>query len=251
MGLPQLTVPTFTTTIPSTGKKIKYRPFLSKEEKILMLVKQSEDSEVILQAMKDIINVCMFEKINVDKLAIFDIEFLFLQLRSKAVGEIIEVDMKCNNMIDLPKADDHPAGVDPEQKACGNLIPFVINIEDIKVKFNDQHSNIIPLEEGIGITLKYPSIDDLKMIEEQKESDIVIITNLLENIFDNDNVYDIAQTPPEEVQEFMDTINSKQVEKIREAFFYTMPSLEYTAKYKCSKCGNKGEYTFRGITDFF
>lgn len=250
MGLPKLTVPTFNTTVPSTKQKVKFRPFLSKEEKILMLVKQSEDQDTILQAMKDIINVCMFEKLDVNKLAIFDIEFLFLQLRSKAVGEIIEVDMKCNNEVpDIPS--NWVEGDDKPMKTCGGLIPFAINIDDIKVKFHKEHKNVIVLEEGIGITLKYPTIEDIKMMEDNKESDIIIITNLLENIFDGDIVYDVKDTPKQEIIDFMDNTNSDQIEEIREKFFYTMPTLEYTAKYECSKCGNKGEYTFRGITDFF
>ena len=271
MNLPKLTVPTFFLTIPSTKKKVKFRPFLSREEKILMLVKLSEDNDEILQAMKDIVDVCTFNKLDVNKLALFDIEHIFLQLRSKSVGEIIEIDMKCNNMIDIPVPEDNPDDVDPDdvdpdvvdpnvidpnvidpkQRACGGLIPFAINIKDIKVNKPKDHTNVIQLQDDIGLTLRYPSIEDLKMIDENKSDDVEIIKNLIENIFDKDNVYDIKDTSEEDLQEFMEMISSKQLEDIRKKFFYNMPILEYTVKYKCPECGFKGEYTFKGINDFF
>jgi hypothetical protein len=246
-SLPKLTVPTHFLTIPSTKKKVKYRPFLSGEEKILMLVKQSTDQDEILTAMKEIINVCTYGKVNVDSLAMFDIEFIFLRLRAKSVGEVIEIDMKCAN--EIPPVDEDSNEAEPKQ--CGNLIPFTINIDDIKVKKNKDHSQVITLEKDIGITLRYPSVPDLKVIDEFGTDDVAIIKYLLENIFDKNNVYDINDTPEEDIDEFMNSISSKQIEEIRKKFFYTMPSLEYTAKYKCSKCGYKGEYTFKGINDFF
>lgn len=250
-SLPVLSVPTFFLTVPSTKKKVKFRPFLSKEEKILMLVKQSESNEEVLQAMKDIIYVCTYEKLNGDNIALFDIEYIFLQLRSKSIGEIIEIDMKCTNEIELPKADDHPAGVDAETSSCDNLIPFSININDINVEFKEEHSNVITLENDIGITLRYPTVGDLKMIEDNSKDDVEIITNLIENVFTKDDVFDASETSREDIDEFMTNVSSKQIEDIRKKFFYNMPSLEYTAKYKCIKCGTESEYTFRGINDFF
>lgn len=250
-SLPVLSVPTFFLTVPSTKKKVKFRPFLSKEEKILMLVKQSENSEEILQAMRDIIHVCTFEKLDSENIALFDIEYIFLQLRAKSIGEIIDIDMKCANEIELPMADDHPKGEDPKTKPCGNLIPFSIDISDINVTFDEEHSNVIHLEDDIGITLRYPSVSDLKMIEDNSKDDIEIITNLIKNIFDKENVYESTENSREDIEEFMANMNSKQIEDIRNKFFYHIPTLEYTAKYKCSKCGYEGEYTFRGINDFF
>lgn len=252
MALPKLTIPTYTLTIPSSKKKVKYRPFLSKEEKILMLVKQSENSEEILQAMRDIVNVCTFEKLDVKTLALFDLEYIFLQLRCKSVGESIEIDMKCNNQIDfpLPVAED---GDTPEigKRACGNLIPFVINIDDIDVHFPEDHTAVIKLEKDIGMTMRYPSVEDLEMLNSLKDDDVEIIKELITNIYDKDNVYDVADTSDEELQEFVDNISAKQIESIRKDFFYTMPSLTYKVKYKCTSCGYEGEYKFEGINDFF
>ena len=251
MNLPKLKVPSYTLTIPSSKKKVKFRPFLSNEEKVLMLVKQSENDEEILQAMKDIVNVCTFEKVDVTTLALFDLEYIFLQVRSKSVGEVIDIDMRCTNQIDLPMAPDHPAGVDAEKKSCGGLIPFSINIKDIKIDFQKDHTNTIYMEDDIGVVMRYPSADDLEMLEINNEDDIEIITNLMESIFDKDNVYAISETKKEDIDEFVSNMNSNQIKDIREKFFYTMPILTYTAKYVCPKCGNEGEYTFRGINDFF
>lgn len=253
MSLPKLTVPTFKLKIPSTGKEIKYRPFLSKEEKILMLVKQSDNSEMVMESMRDIINVCTFNTIDVDSLSIFDIEYIFLQLRAKSIGEIIDIDMKCNNKIDLPlpEGQNEWKEEDISKKLCGATIPFSINIDDIVVTTPTDHTNIIMLENDIGVTMRYPSINDVKMIEENADNDVNIIKELIVNIFDTDNVYEISDTSPEEFDEFVGTINAKQTEDIRKKFFYNMPTLEYVAKYTCPNCGSKGEYTFRGIHDFF
>ncbi|RLA61613.1 MAG: hypothetical protein DRQ78_08565 [Epsilonproteobacteria bacterium] len=246
-SLPKLTVPTHFLTIPSTKKKVKFRPFLSREEKILMLVKQSTDQDEILTAMKDIINVCTYEKLDIDRLAMFDIEYIFLRLRAKSVGEVIEIDMKCTNEVEIETEVEEPT----KTKPCGNLIPFAINIENINVSTPKDHTKIIKLQKDIGITLRYPSVSDLKIIDDLGTDDVSIIKYLMENIFDEENVYNIKDTSEGDVNEFMDTISSKQIEDIRKKFFYTMPSLEYKAKYKCSKCGYKGEYTFKGINDFF
>lgn len=261
MPLPKLTIPTYSLTIPSTKKKVKFRPFLSKEEKILMLVKQSENSEEILQAMRDIVDVCTFEKLNISSLALFDLEYIFLKLRGKSVGEIIDIDMKCNNQIEIPvmKVEDIGGGiVDPSSiitevktKSCGNLIPFSINIDDIKIDFSEKHTKVIKLEKEIGMTMRYPSVDDLGMLEDNKEDDVEIIKGLIESIYDKDNVYDISDTNPEDLQEFVDNLSSKQIESIRNDFFHTMPALSHTVKYKCTDCGFEGEYTFSGINDFF
>lgn len=249
MALPKLTIPTYTLKVPSTKKSVKFRPFLSKEEKVLMLVKQSENSEEILQAMRDIVTVCTFEKLDVTTLALFDLEYIFLQLRSKSVGEIIEIDMKCNNKIDLPLKGDELTS--HGTKVCGNTIPFSIDINKIDVTFPKDHVNVIKLEKEIGMTMRYPSVDDIAMLESNRDDDVEIIKSLIQSIYDKDNVYEVGDTKPEDLQEFVDNISSKQIESIRKDFFYTMPSLTHTVKYKCSVCGFEGEYKFDGVNDFF
>lgn len=245
MALPKLSIPTYSLKIPSSGKKIKFRPFLSKEEKVLMLVKQSENSAEILQAMRDITDVCTFNKLDMPQMPLFDLEYVFLQLRSKSIGEVIEIDMKCNNQV--PKL-----GVEDENMVpCGGLIPFSIGIPDIQVTFPEDHTNVIKLEKDIGITMRYPSIDDMEMLEDNKQDDVEIIKALIENVFDKENVYEASDTKEDDLQDFVDNISSMQLEDIRKQFFYTMPFLSHEVKYKCPKCGFEGEYTFTGINDFF
>jgi len=252
MSLPKLTIQSYTMTIPSSGKKVKFRPFLSKEEKILMMVKQSSNSEEILSSVREIVDVCTYQKLDTKQLALFDLEYIFLQLRAKSVGEVIEIDMKCINEVDkiIPAVE---GGGDTQtiKKPCGGVIPFVINIEDIKVNVPEGHTKTISLENDIGITMRYPSVDDVEMLEANKDDDIEIIFNLIESIYDKDQIYDVADTSKEELQEFVDNLSTKLIEKIRKEFFYTMPTLSHTIKYKCAACGVDGEYTFSGINDFF
>jgi len=250
MALPKLTIPTYTLTIPSSKQKVKFRPFLSKEEKVMMLVKQSENPDEILEAVKNIVDVCTFQKLEIPSLALFDIEYIFLQIRAKSVGEVIEIDMKCNNLVDKLTTDN---GVDFEngKKECGGIIPFSLNINDIKVEFPADHTKIIKLEKDIGITLRYPSVIDIEMLETHRDDDVEIIKNLIQNIFDKDTVHEITDIKEEDLDEFMATINTKQLEKIRKEFFYTMPSVKHVVKYKCPSCGYEGTYTFNGINDFF
>jgi len=245
MNLPKLNTPTYFLTIPSTKKKVKYRPFLVKEEKIMMLVKESKNQVEIIEVMKDVVKACTFDKLDPNKLSTFDIEYIFLQLRSKSVGEKIEINMKCVNEVDHIEDD----GITKTSKPCGGIIPFDIDISKIRVKTPKEHTNNIILDDDIGITFKYPSVNNI--YDEENVDDIEIIVDLIESIFDKDNVYEASETKREELVEFVENITQKQFIKIKKGFFDTMPSLEHTIKYKCSDCGYQGEHTFRGISDFF
>ena len=242
MSLPILTTPTFTLIIPSTKKQIKYRPFLVKEEKVLLLVKESKDQEVIANAMKDVIKSCTFNKIDPSKLATFDIEYIFLQIRAKSIGESIELMMRCKNKVHRP--------ADDTLYSCDNLIEFVINVDDIKVEIPKDHTKVFMLENDIGMTFKYPSIDTISSMKDN-DNDYSVIIELIENIFDKNNVYDIKDVSKDKLEEFVDSLSSKQFKDIRDKFFLSMPTLKHEAKYKCSKCGYEGNHVFEGLTDFF
>ena len=241
MTLPKVEVHTFTLEVPSTKQEVEFRPFLVKEEKILLLSKESDDPKTHYEAMKKIIDACTFNKLDVDKLGIFDIEYIFMQLRAKSVGEVIEINMRCINEIEK----------DGNKVRCNNIIPFNIKISDIEVIFPEGHSNVIKLWNDIGVTMRYPSLETLMKIDndDYNESDIVI--DLIDNIFDDKNVYDAMSIKREEIEEFVMNLPAKEYEKIHDTFFSTMPKLEYTIEYVCSKCGHKDSYTFSGISDFF
>ncbi len=238
MALPVLKTPTYTITIPSTKKQVKYRPFLVREEKIMLLVKESKDPKEMLNAMKDVIKSCTFDVVDPNTLAVFDIEYIFLQLRSKSVGEHIELVMKCTNT------------VGEDSTPCGCKIDFDIDISKINVSFPKDHSNIVMVDDKIGITFKYPSVDTILELEEGK-SEFDILVSLIDNIFDADNVYDAKDSSHQQLSDFIESLTNKQYKKIMTTFFNTMPVLEHVHKYKCPKCDNEGSYTFRGISDFF
>jgi len=174
MGLPTIAVPEYTLTIPSTKKEIKYRPFLVKEEKILLLAMETEDQKQIINATKTIIKNCVFGDIDVDTLATFDIEYIFLQLRGKAKGEDIELKYKC------PK--------------CENDIAVTVNTDEVQVLFKDDHTDNIKLTEHLGVIMKYPNIDSQLKIAEHEGKDKPEIEALFDTIIDSiDCIYDTTK----------------------------------------------------------
>lgn len=246
MSLPVLKTPSYTLTVPSTNKVVKYRPFLVREEKIMLLVKESKDPKEMLNAMKDVIKSCTFDVLDPERLSVFDIEYIFLQIRSKSVGEIIEIGMRCINKIPKPTEE----GFSDEMIECGGKIDFTIDISKINVTIPDNHTNIVMVTEDVGITFRYPSLDTVLLIEDGRDEFEVLI-DLIDNIFDKDNVYDAKDSSREQLTVFIDSLTKKQYQKILNDFFKTMPFVEHTENFKCPKCGNKGSYNFRGISDFF
>jgi hypothetical protein len=249
-NLPKLKTPTYFLTIPSTKKKVKYRPFLVQEEKILLLIKESEDEKEMVNCMKDIISACTYGKVDVSKLALFDIEYMFLQLRAKSIGETIEIPMKCKNEIEELVVNEE--GINEKKtKVCGNVINFVIDLTKVKVKFPINHTKDIIIEDDIGVSFRYPDIDDTINSDMIKENPIEYIASLITSIFDKDNIYDASVVKKEDMVNWLNQLTRKQFEKIQKNFFDSMPSIKHTIKYKCDKCGKSGEYTFEGVSDFF
>jgi len=242
-NLPKLKTPTHFLTIPSKKKKVKYRPFLVQEEKILLLIKESNDEKEMVNCMKEVISACTFNKVDISTLALFDIEYMFLQLRAKSVGEEIEIPMKCKNMI--------PCEDKEGECECGNVMKFVIDFTKVRVKFPKNHTNNVIIEDDIGVTFRYPDIDDTINAKKIEEDPIGYIASLIVSIFDKDSVHDASMIKKEDMIEWLNQLTRQQFQKIQEQFFDSMPSLEHTIKYTCSKCKKKGEYTFRGISDFF
>lgn len=244
--LPVLKTPSHFLTIPSTKKKIKFRPFLVQEEKILLLIKESKDANEMINGMVDVINACTFGEVDATKLSLFDIEYIFLQLRSKSIGEEIEIPMRCRNIV--KKRNDSNEPVETE---CGQKIAFNINLSDIEVTFPDNHSKNVILEDNIGITFKYPSINIADKLDIIESDPIQYIASLIESIFTNDSSFDVSMIKQEEVVDWLNKLTKQQYQKIQEQFFDCMPHLVHTIKYKCPKCGKEGEYAFKGIADFF
>lgn len=235
MGLPTLATPKYELTVPSTGQKIEYRPFLVKEEKVLLLANETKDEREQIRAMKQVIENCTFNKVDVDALASFDIEYLFVKLRSKSVGENVEVGIKCSG--------------------CGESCPTTVSINDVEVKFDPKFTNRIKLSESVGVVMRYPNYEDmikLSQIQKSENSDEIMafIAGCIDKIYDEKQTYNTSDFTKEEVLKFMDELSQVGLKKIM-AFFENMPVMQKEIKVKCSKCGKETDVTLRGAQSFF
>lgn len=237
MALPVMQTPSYDLVIPSTKQKVKFRPFLVKEEKALLLAQQSEDQNVMLNTLKGVIEACTMNKVNVEKLAMFDIEYIFLQLRSKSVGEISELVFSCMQCKD-PKA---KMNVD-------------IDISKIEVVFNPEHKSDIQLFDDVGIKMKYPGVDLINKIKNVEENDVNaifdMIVSCIDCIYDTDNVYHASEQSKEELEEFINNLTQDQFAKVQK-FFETMPKLEKVVEFDCPVCKYHHIQILQGIDGFF
>lgn len=237
MALPKPPVPTYELELPSTGKTIKYRPFLVSEEKVLLMAMESEDEKQITNAVKDIVKSCVLTRgIKIEDLASFDIEYLFLNIRGKSVGEEVEMKLTCT--------DDNETQVD-----------YTLDISEVKVQKDPKHNNKIMLDDNTGIVMKYPGVEQfiqtqimLKSLNAEEVFDIIV--DSVHQIFAGEDVYEAKTTPKKEVEEWLGGLTSKQFEKIKD-FFATMPKLSHTFTVKNPNTGVDCEYTIEGLVNFF
>ena len=241
MSLPKLNVPVYEAILPSTESVIKYRPFLVKEEKILMTAMEAKDNATMQTAVKQIITNCVQEKINVEELPTFDIEFLFLKLRSKSVGEEVTLGLKpwpCpQNEGDL----------------CKFTTEVKINLEEIKVEKSEKHTNKIMLNDEIGVIMSYPNLSlmkDFKEISSESEIGMKLMKDSIRMIFTEEETHERGSFAEEELDEFIDSLTSEQFAKLKD-FYDTMPQLTHVAKYTCNTCGEEKETTIQGLESFF
>jgi len=237
MPLPKISTPTYELELPSTGKKIKYRPFLVKEEKILIIAMESEDEKQITSAIKDVISSCIISRgVKVDQLSTFDIEYLFLNIRGKSVGEEVEVMVTC--------PDD---GV--------TQVPTVINLDDIKVQKGEGHTRDIKLDEDLVLRMKYPSLNEFIKTNFGGEEITVdntfdLIASCVEQVYSEEESWSASDCTKKELREFLEQLSSRQFKEI-ETFFETMPKLSHTIKVNNPKTGVDSEVVLEGLTSFF
>ena len=238
MPLPKIATPTYELELPSTGKPINYRPFLVKEEKLLVLALESEDNKQITTAIKTVIKSCISTKgIKVETLPTFDIEYLFLNIRGKSVGEELEVNIIC-----------------PDDETTE--VPVTIDLDDIQVQKSDDHTNRIQIDSNIMMEMKYPSLDqfiknnfDFKEGSQMDQS-FDLIASCIDKIYTEDEVWSTADCTKKEVKEFLESMNSSQFKDI-EIFFETMPKLKHTIKVKNPKTKVESEVVLEGLASFF
>jgi hypothetical protein len=239
MPLPKINTPTYELTLPSNGKKVKYRPFLVREEKILIMAMESEDMKQITDAIVQILSDCILTKdIKVESLATFDIEYLFLNIRGKSVGETVDVNVTC--------PDDGETQVE-----------MTIDIDSIKIQKTRGHKNIIKLDDDLSMKLKYPSLQ--QFIENNFETaevtsevgqSLSMITSCIEMIYNQEESWESSDYSKKELEEFVDQLNTKQFKEI-EKFFTTMPKLSHTIEVKNPNTGVESEVVLEGLASFF
>ena len=238
MPLPKIVTPSYELELPSSGKTIKYRPFLVKEEKVLVLAMESEDTKQITNAIKAVLKSCVQTKgIKVEQLPTFDIEYLFLNIRGKSVGESLEVNIIC------PDDGETTVTVD-------------INLDEIEVEKSDDHSNKIKLDANLMMEMKYPSLDqfiknnfDFKE-ENQMDQSFQLIATCIDKIYSEEEVWATADCTKKEVNEFLESMNSSQFKEI-EKFFETMPKLQHTVQVTNPNTKVKSEVLLEGLASFF
>lgn len=235
MALPQVSLPTYELEIPSNGKKIKYRPFVVKEEKLLLLALESQDDKQIEDATRTLLKNCITSRVKLDDLAIFDLDYIFLQIRAVSVGEVVQMLLTCED--------------DGETQVNYNL-----NLTGVEVSKPEGHSNKIMLSDEMGVIMKYPSFDEfikISIIGKDTSADVInIMAKCVDQIFDGEDVYDSSTTSKKEFVEFIEGLTNKQFESIQN-FFVEMPVLKHEIKLINPNTGVENTFVIQGLSNFF
>lgn len=244
--LPKIDVPIYELKLPLSKKKIKFRPFLVKEEKILLMAMESDEQDAILLAIKQIINNCMVSKINIDDLPILDFEYLFMHLRARSVGELIDLQYKCNNDVDEKEG---------EKIKCNNLVKLSFNALEVEPDLKNINERI-ELTSNLGVVMKYPTFKGIEKLNRENApasaAEIVARTviNSIDYIYDKETLYHAKDVSEEELIDFVDSLTREQFLKIQE-FFDNLPKLKKELNFVCSKCKYEEQIVVEGIQSFF
>lgn len=237
MTLPSVETPRYELTLPSTDKVVQFRPFLVKEEKVLLVAMESNNNGEIINATKEILNACTYEKLEIEKLPIFDIEYIFLQIRAKSVGEIANFKMLC-----------------PDDKQTYANVE--VDLTKVNVQVDDEHTNNIVIDENrkLGVVFNYPTLEMTKAGFNVDETDIntlfdIMITSI-DHIYEGEKIYPAKDSTKEELKTFLESLPQKTFEKIK-TFFETMPQLRHTVEVENPKTKVKNTIELKGIRDFF
>ena len=234
MALPTMDLPTYDLVVPSNKKKIKFRPFLVKEEKILLMALETDDEKNIKNAVFELLKACISTRIKLENLASFDLEYIFLNIRAVSVGEMVQMNITCQD--------------DNETQVKYNL-----NLTDVNVIFPKGHDNKIMLTDSTGVIMRYPSFDGFiqGQFTDNKEFDVIkVVAESIDQIFEGEEVYDESTTSKKEFVQFVESLTTPQLEKIQ-GFFETAPRLEHSFKVTNPNTGVESDYTLRGLQSFF
>ncbi len=233
MTLPVINTPTYELVVPSTKETLVYRPFLVKEEKILLMAMEEEKDSQLNRALKQVVHNCTFEKIDVGKLPLFDLEYIFLRIRAKSVGEVAKIQVLCED--------------DGE-----TYVPVEIDLESIEVEFQEDHSTKIELTEEIGIEMGYPTFEFLNFKADETEVNQLfdIISSSIERVYEGETVYEKADFSKKDLKVFLESLTSEQFLKVQK-FFETMPRLRHKMEITNHNTKKKNEVTLEGLQAFF
>ena len=233
MALPKLNTPTYELVLPSTGEKVKYRPFLVKEQKLLMLAQESKDENSLADTLGQLIKSCTFEKIDAENSPVFDIEYIFLKLRAKSVGETAEISV-------LAKDDNK------------TRVPVKVNLDKIDIHMTADHTTEVQIDEKIKLILKYPVLRDMKNISESDDEYkkmFAVLNKCIYEVHDGDKIYNVVDLTQKDIDEFVDSMNTSQLAKVLE-FFSTMPKLRHPVSFINPKTKVKNEVVVEGLQNF-
>ena len=240
MALPKIDTPTYELTLPVSKKKIRYRPFLVKEQRNLLMAMESNETNDVHLAIRDILENCtLTPNVDIDSLPIIDVEYFFIQLRAKSVGEVVESKYSCNNIVG--------------DKECGNTMEHKLNLLNLKVEMNEDIKPEIQLNEKLAVKFKYPEFGMIKnSLNSENINDLTfnMIAQSIEYIYDGEQFYYGKESSPKELLDFVESMNQEQFSKV-ENFFSNLPKLKEKIEMTCSKCGFKHNIPVEGLESFF
>lgn len=244
MGLPKIDVPVYELKLISTGKTVRFRPFLVKEQKLFLMASESNDIKEIVSVVKQVLNNCIIDELNVEELPMFDIEHLFMNLRSRSVGEVVNLKYKCNNTVKI----------DGQEKTCDGVVKFDLNLLEIQPTVNEKHDKKIEINPKLGLVMKYPNMEmlnDFKNLDALDVSTLIeMIVKCIDYVYDEDNIYYSKDFSVEELTDFVENLQQDDLIKIQN-FFDTMPKIKKDLNFKCGKCGFEEKIEVEGLQNFF
>lgn len=245
MALPKIDVPIYEVKLVSTGKTVRFRPFLVKEQKLFLMAQESDDPKETVKTIKQVLRNCILDELDIDSLPTFDLEYIFMNLRARSVEEVVELKYKCNNKID------NGAG---EKVTCTGVVDFKLNLLEIEPTKTEGHTDMVQLTEELGVCLRYPTFEIIEKYENVNEDDADIMLQVLADcinyVYDKENIYYAKDQTREEIIDFVESLQQKDLEKLKN-FFDTIPELKKDLHFKCPSCGYEEDITIRGLQNFF
>ncbi len=258
MALPSIATPKFDLTIPSTGKKIKYRPFIVKEQKIILHAIEMRDAEQLNNALDDVLKECTFGKVDIDKLTVYDVEYLTMQIRAHSVGDVVEINYVCNNHVEDKLLNAEQLKYQPEAEEirgagkCETRIPVKINLSTLKCTADERPDNRIMLTDSIGVVMRdlpYGLYKQLGKNDKTSDAGLRAIAACVECVVNGDEVHDRSDISDDELVAWLEELTGDDFDKM-DAFIKTMPTIRMEMEIICPSCGAKEKIKLEGLEDF-